>query len=78
MDYKCTYGFEASGGTKYSYGTKITSSEYDQLTSSEKRHFKSADEDSFFGYGKPGSIAMGDMLGTGLPGGLDGDMSTLL
>lgn len=66
MDYKCTHDFETSGGTKYSYGTKITSVEYNQLTSSEKRYFKSDNEDSIFIYGKPRLISIKEMMGIGL------------
>lgn len=77
--YKCISNFKTSKGKSYSYGDKIGSNEYYDLKSLEQTNFtRQDDDDSFMGPGKPGSIAMGDMLGTGIPGGLDGDMGTLL
>ena len=73
--YKCVNSFKSQGGTDYSYGDKINSSEYNDLRSSEQDNFRKEDDDSSnFGY----NLAMGDMLGTGIPGGLDMDITTLL
>lgn len=77
--YKCTNSFKSESGKSYSYSDKINSSEYSSLRYSEQSNFKKEDEDdSIFGFGKPASIAMGDMLGTGIPGGIDMDFNTLL
>lgn len=78
-NYKCTNNFKSTKDKYYNYGDLIHYYEYEQLTRAEQRNFtRQSSSDSMFGAGKPGSIAMGDMLGTGIPGGLDGDMSTLL
>lgn len=77
--YKCTNSFKSEKGKSYSYSDKIDSGEYSSLRSSEQNNFKKdEDDDSMFGFGKPASIAMGDMLGTGIPGGIDMDFSTPL
>lgn len=78
--YKCTNSFKSQGGKNYSYADKIDSSQYSSLHSSEQSNFRKEDDDndSPFGFGKPASIAMGDMLGTGIPGGIDMDFTTLL
>ncbi len=78
--YKCTNSFKSEKGINYSYSDKIDSSEYNSLRSSEQINFRKEDDDndSPFGFGKPASIVMGDMLGTGIPGGIDMDFTTLL
>jgi len=73
--YKCISSFTCDDGHEHRYGDKIDESTYDRLTSSQKRKFQKEDDDVTYGIGKP-NIAMGDMLGTGIPGGIDMDFTT--
>lgn len=85
--YTCGNRFTSSRGESYSYGNKISQNEYDGLSASEQLHFKknnstpfssaSSDNDQL-GMNNPGLIAMGDMFGTGIPGGIDMDFTTPL
>lgn len=78
MKYKCTNSFDAANGSSYSWGDTISSSEYNDLKSSEQSNFTRDDDSDSSSSNQMLNIAMGDMLGIGIPGGLDGDMSTLL
>jgi hypothetical protein len=72
MKYKCKYSFKTTGGKDYRYGDNIDSYTYDRLEYSEKRNFEK-EESGGFGGNTPG---VGDMMGTGLPGGIDLDFTT--
>jgi hypothetical protein len=86
--YTCENRFTSSRGKSYSYGDEIDQNDYDRLSASEQLHFKknsstsfssgSSDDNQLFGTNTSGSIAMGDMLGTGIPGGMDMDFTTPL
>lgn len=86
--YTCENRFTSSRGESYDYGDKISQNDYDGLSASEQLHFKknsstsfssgSSDDNQLLGMNNPGSIAMGDMLGTGIPGGIDMDFTTPL
>lgn len=86
--YTCENRFTSSRGKNYSYGDEIDQNDYDGLSASEQLHFKknnstsfssrSSDDNQLFETNTPGSIAMGDMLGTGIPGGIDMDFTTPL
>jgi hypothetical protein len=86
--YTCENRFTSSRGKSYSYGDEIDQNDYDRLSASEQLHFKknnsrsyssaSSDHNQLFGTNNSGSIAMGDMLGTGIPGGIDMDFTTPL
>ncbi len=74
MKYKCKYGFTTTAGKRYTYNDKIDRTTYNSLTYSEKRNFEEDDDGSGgFGGNTPG---VGDMMGTGLPGGIDFDYTT--
>ena len=86
--YTCENRFTSSRGESYGYGDKINQNDYDGLSASEQLHFKknnstsfsstSSDDGQLLGMNNPGSIAMGDMFGTGIPGGMDMDFTTPL
>jgi hypothetical protein len=73
--YKCISSFTDDEEKGHRYGDKINESDYNKLTSSQKRKYQLEDEDSNMSCS---NIVFGDMLGTGIPGGLDMDMTTLL
>jgi len=73
--FKCTSSFIDDEDKSHSYGNKIGESEYDKLTSSQKRKYQLEEEDSYM---SRSNVAMGDLLGLGIPGGIDGDITTLL
>jgi len=72
--FKCTSSFIDDEDKSHRYGDQIGESEYDRLTSSQKRKYQ-LEEDSYM---SRSNIAMGDLLGLGIPGGIDGDITTLL
>ena len=78
-DYKCNYSFTSEKGKSYSYGSKINSSEYNGLSYSEKSKFE---EESSYSSSSSSNLAMnialGDITGSGMIGGLDGNMGTLI
>ena len=86
--YTCENRFTSSRGESYSYGDKINQNDYDGLSAYEQSHFKknnstpfsseSSDNNQLLGMNNTGSITMGDMLGTGIPGGIDMDFTTPL
>lgn len=73
--YKCTSSFIDDEDRSHSYGNKINESEYDKLTSSQKRKYQIEKDDSYM---SRSNIGMGDLLGLGMPGGIDGDITTIL
>lgn len=77
-DYKCKYSFTSEKGKSYSYGTKINSSEYNGLSYSEKTKFE--EESSYLSNSNnlAMNIALGDIIGSGMIGGLDGNIGTLI
>jgi hypothetical protein len=77
-DYKCKYSFTSEKGKSYSYGTKINSSEYNGLSYSEKTKFE--EESSYLSNSNnlAMNIALGDITGSGMIGGLDGNIGTLI
>ena len=77
-NYKCNYSFTSEKGKSYSYGSKINSSEYNELSYSEK---SKCEEESSYSQNSNNlamNIALGDITGSGIIGGLDGDMGTLI
>ncbi len=78
-NYKCNYSFTSEKGKSYSYGSKINSSEYNELSYSEKNKFT---EESSYSSSNSNNLAMnialGYITGSGMIGGLDGDMGTLI
>jgi hypothetical protein len=73
--YIATQSFKAVNGKTYRMGDIIDSSTYDSLSSKDKakcKHRKDKDDKSL-DHQSPG---LGDMLGTGVPGGVDGDFDT--
>ncbi len=73
-NFKCTNSFTAEkDGKRHGYGDKISSSDYDKLTSREQSYYRREEDVDY-----ASRIANGDYLGTGLIGGLDGNMGTLL
>ena len=77
-DYKCKYSFTSDKGKSYSYGSKINSSEYNELSYSEKSKFEEESSYSSNSNNLAMNIALGDITGSGIIGGLDGDMGTLI
>lgn len=77
-DYKCNYSFTSEKGKSYSYGSKINSSEYNELSYSEKSKFEEESSYSSNSNNLAMNIALGDITGSGIIGGLDGDMGTLI
>ncbi len=75
-NYKCKTSFTGDNGKSYSYGSKINSSEYRDLSYSDKNKFE--EESSSNSSNLAMNLAMGDITGSGLIGGLDGDMGTLI
>lgn len=91
-NWECKHKFKSTKGIIFEREDIISDDEYNQLMSDECYNFEPTDEevskkksstrsssrkndeDSF--YGQSGNIAMGDMLGTGIPGGMDMDFST--
>lgn len=78
-NYKCNYSFTSEKGKSYSYGDKINSSEYSGLLYSEKSKFE---EESSYSSSSSNNlsmnIALGDITGSGMIGGLYGNMGTLI
>ena len=77
-NYKCNYSFTSEKGKSYSYGSKINSSEYNELSYSEKSKFEEESSYSQNSNNLAMNIALGDITGSGIIGGLDGDMGTLI
>jgi len=77
-DYKCNYSFTSEKGKSYSYGSKINSSEYNSLSYFEKSKFEEESSYSSSSNNLAMNIALGDITGSGIIGGLDGDMGTLI
>jgi hypothetical protein len=77
-DYKCNYSFTSQKGKRYSYGDKIDSSEYNSLSYSEKSKFEEESSYSSSSNNLAMNIALGDITGSGMIGGLDGNIGTLI
>lgn len=77
-DYKCKYSFTSDKGKSYSYGDKINSSEYNGLSYSEKSKFEEESSYSSNSNNLAMNIALGDITGSGMIGGLDGNIGTLI
>jgi hypothetical protein len=77
-NYKCKYSFTSEKGKSYSYGSKINSSEYNGLSYSEKYKFEEESSYSSSSNNLAMNIALGDITGSGMIGGLDGDIGTLI
>lgn len=76
-DYRCTNSFKSDKGVTYNYGDRISENEYSSLWDREKAYFQKEDI-PLSSMGSPYSIATGDILGTGIFGGVDMDPNTLL
>lgn len=77
-NYKCKYSFTSEKGKNYSYGNKINSSEYNSLSYSEKSKFEEESSYSSNSNNLAMNIALGDITGSGMIGGLDGNIGTLI
>ncbi len=74
--YKCNTSFTEDNGKHYSYGDKINSSEYRDISYSNRSKFE--EESSSSSSNLAMNIATGDITGSGLIGGLDGNIGTLI
>jgi hypothetical protein len=77
-DYKCKDYFTSEKGKSYSYGSRINSSEYNSLSYSEKLKFEEEYSYSSSSNNLARNISLGDITGSGMIGGLDGNMGTLI
>lgn len=73
--YIANQSFKASNGKSYRMGDVIDSKVFDSFTKSEKAKCKQKRDEGDKSLVHP-SPGLGDMLGTGIPGGIDGDLDT--
>lgn len=77
--YKCIQSFKISDSERYLYGDKITEEQYKKIKPEFKNNFTYDNSEDLSGFGTSTPIpGIGDLLGTGLPGGLDFDFTTPL
>lgn len=84
LNYRCKRDFTSKDGKKFKEENKISEDEYEILFFDDQENFELDNENDEFIEeddvvdNTAMNIAMGDIIGTGIPGGIDIDFKTLL